>query len=376
MQAKSDVVVYLKKTFRIIFLGINIFTLLLLLSSFLAWNVSPEKTTVFSYIGLGFPAVLLVNIMFLIFWIFLFSWKTVLLNVVVLLICYSPITTYFALNFTDKKVPENAIKILSYNVRGVSWQLDKKWTENHPMVQYLKSVDADIICMQEYMASTSDKHASSRNLQNLLKKYPYYSEVPLRSRNGGYMYGLVCFSRYPIMETKQIPIKTDDNGAALFKINIDGKIIHVINNHLESNRLTSNDKKLYRDFFKDKGDAVKINDITQNLEERLGVAFKKRAPQAEMIAQYIQDVGADGVIVCGDFNDTPISYTYRTISRGLKDAFVETGFGAGITYHENHFWFRIDYILYSKNMKAYQFKVDQVKYSDHYPICTYLSFND
>jgi len=376
MQARNDVVDYLKKTFRVIFLGINIFSLLLLLSSFLAWNISPERTTLLSYIGLGFSAILVVNILFLIFWIALFNWKIVSLNVIVLLICYSPISAYFPLNFTNKTVPENAIKVLSYNVRGAGWKLDKKWDEKHPMVQYLTSVDADIICMQEYMASTSDKHASSRNLQKLLKKYPYFSEVPLRSTRGGYIYGLVCFSKYPIVETKKIPVESDDNGSALFKINMDGKIVHVVNNHLESNRLTSNDKKLYRDFFKEKGDAVKINDITQNLENRLGVAYKKRAPQANMIAQFAEDVSADAVIVCGDFNDTPISYTYRTISRNLEDAFVETGFGAGITYHENHFWFRIDYILHSKNMKAYRFTVDKVKYSDHYPVWTYLSFKE
>lgn len=374
MQAKSNVITHVRNVLKTIFLGINIFALMLLLMSFLAWNISPEHTTLFSYIGLGFPFILLANILFFVLWIIFFNWKAAGLNAVVMIVCYSPITTYFALNFTNKDAPANSIKVLSYNVSGVKWQLHKKWDSSHPMVQYLSSVDADIICMQEYMASTSDKHASSRNLQKLLKKYPYYSEAPLRSTRGGYVYGLVCFSKYPIIGTEHLPLNTTDNGSALFKINIDGKIVHVINNHLESNRLTSSDKKLYRDFFKDKGDPVSINDITHNLESRLGVAYKTRAPQADLVAEYVGRVGADAVIVCGDFNDTPISYTYKTISRNLKDAFRETGFGAGITYHENYFWFRIDYILHSKNMKAYNFTIDKVKYSDHYPVWTSLSF--
>lgn len=374
MQVRNKIPDYLRSTFRTVFLGINIFTLLLLMSSFLVWYVSPAHTTILSYLGLAFPAILVACISFLIFWMILLNRKFVLLNIIVLLVCYKPITTYFPLNFIKSEAPEDAIKFLSYNVRGARWDLNKPWDEKHPFVQYIKQVDADIICLQEYMASTSDKHAGSRNLQKILKKYPYYSEVPLRTKNGGYMYGLVCFSRYPIIETKQIPLKSTDNGSALFKINMDGKIIHVINNHLESNRLTSADKKLYRDFFKERGDAVKINDITQNLEERLGTAYVKRAPQADMVAQYVEETGADATIVCGDFNDTPISYTYKTIGKNLQDAYAESGFGVGITYHENHFWFRIDYIMHSKNMKAHRFTIDKIKLSDHYPVWTYLSF--
>lgn len=374
MQAKNNIWGYLKNTFRTVFLGINIFTLLLLLSSFLAWNVSPERTNIFSYLGLAFPAIALVSLMFVVFWVILSGWRIVLFNILILLVCYKPITTYFPLNFIEKTAPKGAIKVLSYNTRGIKWNLEKAWNDKNPVVQYLASVDADIICMQEYMASTSDKHASSNNLQKALKKYPHYSVIPLRSIRGGYIYGLACFSKYPIIDSHLIPVETIDNGSAIFKININGKIINIINNHLESNKLTSEDKKLYRDFLKERDETVKLNDITQNLEERLGVAYKRRAPQADMVAQYAEEVGADAVIVCGDFNDTPISYTYNTIGKNLLDSYVETGFGPGITYHENHFWFRIDYILHSKNMKAYQFTIDKVKYSDHYPVWTYLSF--
>jgi len=301
----------------------------------------------------------------------------VLFNILFILICYDPITTYFPLNFRTEKTPEGSLKVLSYNVRGFNWNMDKKWTEDNLMVRYLASVDADIICMQEYMASTSDKHASSNNLQKALKKYPYYSVIPLRSIKGGHEYGLACFSKYPIKAILQIPILSKDNGAALYKIDVNGKIISVINIHLESNRLTSEDKKLYRDFLRDKGeDAPKLNDLTQNLEERLGVAYKKRVPQANLVANYIKQQNTDATIVCGDFNDTPISFTYKTIVENLFDAYEETAFGPGITYHENHFWFRIDFIMHSRNMKAYNFNIDKVKYSDHYPVWTYLHFRD
>ena len=364
---------YIRRTFRSIVFGINIFTLLLLLSSYLSWSVSPDRSLLFAYLGLAFPFILTANLLILTFWIITSKWKIVLFNVVVLIICYSPITTYFPINVFSKSPPEGSIKILSYNVRGFNWELNKKWNKDMSMVQYLKSVDADIICMQEYVVSTDEKHASTRNLQRVLKVYPYYSVIPLRPSNGRYEYGLACFSKYPIKSIKSIPIETSDNGAAMYTIDVNGRMITVINNHLESNRLTSKDKKMYKDFLRAR-DSRRLDEVTQSLDSKLGVAFRKRAPQADMVAQYIAERTTDAIIVCGDFNDSPISYSYRTIKKDLKDAYAETGFGPGITYHENHFWFRIDFIMYSKNLKAYKCTVDKVKLSDHYPIWTYLSF--
>lgn len=364
---------YLRRTFHSFVIGINIFTLLLLLSSFLSWGVSPARTLIFAYLGLAFPFILTVNLLLLVFWCIISKWKIVLFNIIVLAICYSPITTYFPINIFSGTPPEGSIKILSYNVRGFNWELNKKWNADMPMVQYLKSVDADIICMQEYVVSTSDKHASTRNLQKVLKVYPYYSVIPLRPSNGRYEYGLACFSKYPIKSILSIPIVSSDNGVALYKIEVNGKIITVINNHLESNRLTSADKKLYKDFLRAR-DSHKLDEVTQSLENKLGSAFRKRAPQVNMVARYVEEQTTDAVIVCGDFNDSPISYSYKTIKKDLLDSYAETGFGPGITYHENYFWFRIDFIMHSRNLKAYKCTVDKVKFSDHYPIWTYLHF--
>lgn len=364
---------YLRRTFRSIVLGVNIFSLLLLLSSYLTWSVSPVSSTILPYLGLAFPFILIANLLILVFWLITSNWKAVLLNAIVLLICYSPITTYFPINIISSSPPEGSIKILSYNVRGFNWELNKKWNNDMPMVQYLKSVDADIICMQEYVVSTSEKYASTRNLQKVLKVYPYYSVIPLRPSNGRYEYGLACFSKYPIKSIESIPVESSDNGVAMYKIDVNGKLITVINNHLESNRLTSKDKKLYKDFLRAR-DSRKLDEVTQNLESKLGVAFRKRAPQVDMVARYIAEQTTDAVVVCGDFNDSPISYSYKTIKNGLLDAYAETGFGPGITYHENHFWFRIDFIMHSKNLTAYKCTVDKVKFSDHYPIWSYLSF--
>ena len=76
--------------------------------------------------------------------------------------------------------------------------------------------------------------------------------------------------------------------------------------------------------------------------------------------------------MCGDFNDTPSSYTYTTISKNLKDAFVETGTGFGRTYVGKFPSYRIDYILYQGELNAYDFQTLPDELSDHYPITAFF----
>jgi endonuclease/exonuclease/phosphatase family metal-dependent hydrolase len=144
---------------------------------------------------------------------------------------------------------------------------------------------------------------------------------------------------------------------------------------LESNGLESKDRALYQDFLKNTQKS-KFGDITQNMRSHLGKAFRERAVQAKVIAEQVKKQQTDGIILCGDFNDTPLSYAYHTIKGDLSDAYAENEFGAGITYHEDLFLFRIDFIMHSKNIQSYNCTIDKVAYSDHYPVWSYLTVND
>jgi endonuclease/exonuclease/phosphatase family metal-dependent hydrolase len=78
------------------------------------------------------------------------------------------------------------------------------------------------------------------------------------------------------------------------------------------------------------------------------------------------------LIVCGDFNDTPISYTYNTISSKLNDAFVAAGQGISNTYRGKLPPYRIDYILYSNEFDAVSYERHRAEYSDHFPVSAVL----
>jgi endonuclease/exonuclease/phosphatase family metal-dependent hydrolase len=112
-------------------------------------------------------------------------------------------------------------------------------------------------------------------------------------------------------------------------------------------------------------------EAVKNLSLSLRQGFVRRAHQAEVLRVQI-DKSPYPVIVAGDFNDTPVSYSYRKIRKGLKDSFVNSGYGAGFTYKGNYPANRIDYILYDNKLESRYFEIMKVRYSDHYPVAAYF----
>lgn len=360
--------------------GTNIVALLLLIASSFAWTISPNEHVIFSYLGLFFPFILAANIAYLIFWIITFNWKLLLISLIALLFCYKPICTYFPFHIKTKEVPKGCIKFLTYNVRAFNGYAKGEDGEINPIFKFIRDSKADIVCIQEFVAMRNqDGHmATKAELKKILEHYPYQSVVGLAASNKFSIYGLACYSKYPIIKTIKIPFSGNTyNGSAIFRIKINDKIVSVINNHLESNKITTQDKQLYKQFLDDKNSEM-IGSIAHNIRNRLGVAYRLRASQVDSVATYIakEKDQTDAMIVCGDFNDTPISYAYHHMKQGLYDSYAETGRGPGITYHENHFLFRIDNIFHDNNFKAYNAQVVKIPYSDHYPLTTYLKFID
>jgi endonuclease/exonuclease/phosphatase family metal-dependent hydrolase len=112
-------------------------------------------------------------------------------------------------------------------------------------------------------------------------------------------------------------------------------------------------------------------DKMKNISVSLKRGFALRAQQAKKVKADI-DLSPYPVIVTGDFNDTPVSYTYHKIRKGLKDSFVDSGYGSGFTYKGNYPANRIDYILYDEVLECNYFEILKVRYSDHYPVSAYF----
>jgi endonuclease/exonuclease/phosphatase family metal-dependent hydrolase len=249
----------------------------------------------------------------------------------------------------------------------------KNHTADSPnrIIEYIADSGADIVCIQEYSVSKGGGNLTAKRLNRALKMYPFRSVIELNS-NKYQSIGIALFSKYPIEHSRRIKYKSAFNGSAIHEINIKGKKITLVNNHLESFKLTMEDRSKYSQIIGNLGSEALV-ELKGTLQQKLGTAFQIRAGQAESVAKEVKEANGEYVLVCGDFNDTPISYAHRTIQGDLIDAFSESGRGLGISYNQNKFWFRIDNILHSSNIKSYRCTVDKVRYSDHYPMWCYIT---
>lgn len=97
-----------------------------------------------------------------------------------------------------------------------------------------------------------------------------------------------------------------------------------------------------------------------------------RARQADQVMRLV-DESPYPLIVCGDFNDTPASYTYRKIKGDLEDSFLAAGKGYGYTYRYLRKLLRIDYLFYSPGVfRATRYYSPDLEYSDHKPVIVSL----
>lgn len=348
------------------------FTAVFLLTAYSPY-IQPVAHPLHSCLGLAFPIFLMANICFLFFWLIIRHYKVALLPLAGILLAYPQIRTYIPVNFHTGHLPEGSLKILSYNIMGFDGCIKKDG--KNPILFYLQESGADILCLQEYATSNSKQYLTQEDIDCALKDYPYHRIDKLGNPQAN-ANRIACYSKYPILSARKLDYKSNNNGSVVYELKIGKDTLTLINNHLESNKLTKEDKVVYEDML-ESPQRDKVESGARLLLEKLAEASALRAPQADAIAQAAEQSKHPTVIVCGDFNDTPISYTHRVACQGLNDAFTQSGRGLGISYNQNKFYFRIDHILTSKNLQTYNCTVDKsIKDSDHYPIWCHFTFKE
>jgi len=341
----------------------NWFFAVLLIISDLSVFISPDFIPYSGLLGLFFPFLLIVNIIFLIFRIF---GKKVyfFISLIALLLSFYRIQDSYA--FGNKEVigaPVNSIKIMSYNVRMFDLY---NWTGQHSgedIFNLIKNENADIICLQEFYSRKGfdfqDKIINAQHTKNYL--------ISSKDKTG--YSGNAVFSKYPIVSSGFVDVGSSKQKCIYADIVKQRDTFRIYGIHLASIHLNSDDYKFIKN--------INENNKDENIEGVKGIgsklvdAYKIRAQEVETLVPHIE-ASPYPVIICGDFNDTPVSYTYRSIRGNLKDAFTEAGIGIGHTYAKGLPLFRIDFILHDKKMTAKSFKRIRKDFSDHYPICSVI----
>ncbi|MBR1666761.1 MAG: endonuclease/exonuclease/phosphatase family protein [Bacteroidaceae bacterium] len=347
----------------IIFIAINLLTIVAMIFCAYTSYLPPQRFPHLSYFGLMFPFFLGANVVFLFFWL-VFKWKVVILPAIGLLLCASSIRAYFPLNIPSS-TPEGCIKVLSYNVMAFG-NKNVHWNEN-PILNYLFDSQADIICLQEGKKTTVDDA-----LDKLTELYPYHS---MEISTDNY---IACFSKYPILSTIQINYPTETNCSFVYTVAVGEDTILLINNHLESYKLSAEDKADYKSIIKNYSHPEENNSETKylTLTEKISHRDSIRGIQADYVADFVESHQDSHIILCGDLNSSPISYPHHRLTQYLNDAYTHSGNGPGTSYNRSGMYFRLDHIMVSPDLECYQAKVDKsIKESDHYPIYCYVKIS-
>jgi endonuclease/exonuclease/phosphatase family metal-dependent hydrolase len=362
-----------KKIARISFISLNCITIFFYLLACLVPFLNPGVHWFIALLGLVFPLLFFVLLGFLIYWVLRRS-KWAFICVAVLLISWQQVTVVFNLfgnkKFNTVKSPES-LRILTWNLS--SWgESNRSDTKNNmdDMVGVIKTANADVLCFQEYLYFKRSKFRDSiiPALRAQGYRYAYFGQIDYT----GYLYSLtvltatVIMSKYPFIDSSKTFYREKEHSEPLLSIDLKfhDQTVRIFNTHLQSVSFQKNDYAALHSL-KEPGEASVAE--SRAMVGKIKIGYKKRAGETDILQTKIKE-SPHPVIVCGDFNDVPNSYTYFTVKGNLQDAFLEKGWGLGRTFRFISPTLRIDYILADKRFNVKQYTELKFPYSDHYAV--------
>ena len=330
----------------------------------MADRISPADHPYLATAGLLFPVMLAANMAFLVFWL-LFKWRMAAIPVVAYAAAIGPIRTYMPIN-PPEDPPQGALKVVSYNVKNFSGLPEDDALASQRIASYLLESGADIVCLQEAV-DNGGRVTAKLDSAFAYTDTTYIGDYTRKNNALG-----IC-TRFPILRKERIAYDSQNNGSVAYFLKVGRDTLLVVNNHFESSHLAPDERQRYKEILKGEMDGDTVRAESRKIFRKLAESARKRSHQADAVSRYLQAHAGMPTILCGDFNDTPISYTRRTLAKLLTDCYTATGNGIGLSYNQKGFYVRIDNIMCSGHFKPFGCKVDsKIAASDHYPIYCWL----
>jgi endonuclease/exonuclease/phosphatase family metal-dependent hydrolase len=347
---------------------LSIVVICCLLLAYLAPYVHPDTIKILPFFGLTYPIFICLALVFLIYWALAKSrW---FFYVLITIICGGNLHfRTLSVRFSDPKpkTETDFWHIMSYNVRlfdvyNVSIKARNKSRDS--IVRYIQRVDPDVVCFQEFFHQDKPSAFSTKDTLIKLMGYQYYHERYSHRIRNRQNFGICMLSKYPIIAKGDVMFenfKTTDNYCIFADIVKGQDTIRFYDIHLQSIKLQQQDYELFGEKNAQAGSKTSTIHL---LIDKLRIAYPARAEQAKRVVEHLK-TSPYPVVVCGDFNDTPMSYVYNQFNSNLVDSYRETSTGIGVTYAGRVPAGRIDYIFHSGDLGAYGFEIQKVAFSDH-----------
>jgi len=331
--------------------------------SVLSPNVNPKHFVWTAFFGLAFWEILLFDVLVLLALLLLWSRKA-WIAVIAMLIAVPGIRKSYS--FGNKKAEStDSIRVMSYNVylfQSVDKNKGKEAVAND-IIRIVQEQSPDVLCCQEFCAF---RGKISRNdcirifSDSIDMPYVYYN----KKRNYS---GNVIFSKYPLMKAAEgSGFSQEETYGVLVTVDAGEKgKFYLADIHLVSNMITTGEIEKLR---KTSEYQQTLDTVGKKVLNKLIHAYVLRSDEVTEMLQGLPPIDRP-TILCGDFNDTPLSYTYSQIHKaGFTDTFTKVGRGIKPTYAGKLPLLRIDYIWANDQVRPLNFKRYRVKASDHYPI--------
>jgi endonuclease/exonuclease/phosphatase family metal-dependent hydrolase len=341
---------------RHFFVFLNVLVVICTLLAYSSSIIHPDRSSIIAVLGLLFPLLFLVNVTFAVSWLVLKKYYA-LISLAVLILGWKQITGL--VNMSGIQAPADDNEILTIGTLNAHQLIDitasRKPTKQQMTGLGKALTQPDILCIQEGGLAYKFKTAMG---------YKYSRHIP-----GSYS---SIFSNYPIIESKTLDLTPHTSLSGWFDIDNGRDTFRLFLLHLASNRVTAESERLMEEGdIRDTETWGEIGDLIA----RYARAASARSDQAELVMEYIAK-SPYPVIVCGDFNDVPTSYTLAKIKGDLNDSFDRAGQGFGFTYAGKVPGLRIDYILADPKFKIISHKVPKLGVSDHNPVIVGIQITD
>ena len=335
-----------------------------LVLSYLSMYVNPAEAWFMTIFGLLFIVFFTVNLILLL-WAIRRRSGAFVIPLLALLPSVFLIGRYVQFSGHDE-VSDDSVTLIDYNVgKFVMYpshaRIESQEACADSVFSFIRRTGADIVCLQEFHVSKGVEVK-----EYLMEHIPGYEIEYYTHVNGHGSYGNVILSRFPVVGRGKFDFEESFNLGVYADLDVNGSVIRVYNCHFESYSLSL--PRLVKAL------TSRDDGKMQEAGEKMRSSITRRPKQVDAVLEDIRNSPVES-IVTGDFNDTPISYTYQQLKRGKKDTFIEAGKGLGGTYSGLWPFIRIDYVLLPGKCEAQYHKVVRKKFSDHYPIVTRLKIN-
>ncbi len=320
--------------------------------------ISPDIFPLGSVMAVGMPVMVTISAVAIVFWLCLGKWIVGSIGILMLIACSAPIKMWFPMNSPSEAEPgQPTFKLLTWNILHGADLENPEYAGSRVLETILK-YNPDIVCLQEVFSFDEKgmQHFSKSTMDSVRALYPY--------EMGDGSYDSRVLSKYPLNKIYFGSLHSF-NMAEYMTVKLPSREIALINVHLPSFNLDEGEKGI---FHVSRGNVDEKEQLGISILNKMKRAFPLRAEGAERVLNGIDEL-AMPIVICGDFNDVPASWTYRLfLDKGFQDAYVATNFWPTYTFYPNYFYFHLDQIFYRGALRPLSVERLDVRSSDHLPL--------